>query len=126
MRYLLSFLLFLAVAGNSFGQKTDSLYLEFIAQKMPTAYYADIYIEQCNKTNIKGMFVNLQKTPSFVPIYLPCDSTKRVQVAFVVPSNYKVNRNSYTGDHFFFGGDSVLYNVDAACFTIINKNRPGR
>lgn len=110
----------------AFAQRENCLYLEFTSNKITTAYYVDIYTQQCNAINKKGSFINPQKGPLFIPIYLKCDSVKPVTIRFVIPANYPVSREPYNGDSLFYSGDSILYNADKASFIVINKDRKGR
>jgi hypothetical protein len=125
-RYLFFVLALFFIQACSFAQSANCLYLEFTSKKITTAYYADIYTQQCNAINKKSSFINPQKGPSFIPVYLKCDSVKPVTIRFVIPANYPVCREPYKGDSLFYSGDSILYNADDAGFTVINKNRKGR
>jgi hypothetical protein len=95
-------------------------------KKITKPYHIDIYVEQCNTTVIKSMFVNPAKTPFYIPIELKCDSTKQVQLIFSIPANYQIDRSPYKGDTLFYSGDSILYNLDNAHLTVLNKGRNGR
>jgi hypothetical protein len=97
-----------------------------VSQKITKAYHVDIYVEQCNTNSIKSMFINPARGPFYIPVELRCDSTKQVQLIFSIPANYQIDRGPYKGDTLFYSGDSILYNLDNAHLTVLNKTRPGR
>jgi hypothetical protein len=125
MRYLFLSLVILFISIHSFAQKTNDIYIELVSKKITTAYHADIYIEQCNTVNVKSVSVNPHHS-SFLPVFLKCDSSKPAQLVFSFPMNYTVDRSPAKGDIKFYSGDSILYEVDKAYFTVLNKSRPGR
>lgn len=124
MRYL--FFVLLSISTNAFAQNKNSIYVQMVTQKITKPYHVDIYVEQCNTTNIKSMFVNPAKSPFYIPLELKCDSAKQVQLIFSIPANYPIDRSAYKGDLLFYNGDSILYNLDNASLTVLNKTRPGR
>ena len=124
MRYLFFVLLFISI--NAFAQNSNRIYVQMITQKIIKPYHVDIYVEQCNTTSIKSRFINPANPPFYIPLELTCDSTRQVQLIFSIPENYPIDRSAYKGDLIFYTGDSILYNLDNAHLTVLNKIRLGR